>query len=285
MVLRKVRNAFDFAFAEKNLGETGLYEKFEKTRLSLPYYQDGRKLRKNGVLAVLLSFSYSGAVADHDAWVRDVRSWIKLSFITQWNALLTFHSGFILDEGGHADALLIPVADNGRITYEHYFGGSKKITELQISYHRLMKQKHGLLRPAPGTERVLGMTKTARLNKKPLPVLPEAYPLETGKEYRERIEALYLEAAAYCGQEKGIPAEPLNSPEKAALLVQSELKPYLDFLEKYGSVKRAEQMLFSAKELQYGIRSMQEQGEKETVQTVLDVLKAGRQYMVLHKIT
>ena len=47
----------------------------------------------------------------------------------------------------------------------------------------------------------------------------------------------------------------------------------------YGSVKKAEQMLLTSRELQYGIRAMQEQGNKEMIQMVMNVLKTGKEYM------
>lgn len=76
----------------------------------------------------------------------------------------------------------------------------------------------------------------------------------------------------------------MGEPEKAAIMVQGKMQPYLDFIEKYGSVKKAEQMLLTSRELQYGIRAMQEQGNKEMIQMVMNVLKTGKEYMKTHRI-
>ena len=121
---------------------------------TLPYYHGKRVLRKNGVLAVLLSFIYSGKIEDTDGWTRDVRAWVKMTFVTKWNALMVIQNG-PCDEKGYVHMLLIPVTNEGKISYDHYFGGCYKLRALQSSYHQLMISRHGLKNTPPGSERIL----------------------------------------------------------------------------------------------------------------------------------
>ena len=59
MIIRKIKTEADFEDAGKVLKKENLYESFTKVQKALPYYHGKRVLRKNGVLAVLLSFIYS----------------------------------------------------------------------------------------------------------------------------------------------------------------------------------------------------------------------------------
>lgn len=283
MIIRKIKTEADFEDAGKVLKKENLYESFTKVQKALPYYHGKRVLRKNGVLAVLLSFIYSGKIEDTDGWTRDVRAWVKMTFVTRWNALMVIQNGPCDEEEGYVHMLLIPVTNDGKISYDHYFGGCYKLRALQSSYHQLMISRHGLKNTPPGSERIMGNLKTYRFKKQSLSALPEAYQLETGEEYRERIEPLFQETIAYY-LERTVIKESMGEPEKAAIMVQGKMQPYLDFIEKYGSVKKAEQMLLTSRELQYGIRAMQEQGNKEMIQMVMNVLKTGKEYMKTHRI-
>ena len=62
MIIRKIKTEADFEDAGKVLKKENLYESFTKVQKALPYYHGKRVLRKNGVLAVLLSFIYSGKI-------------------------------------------------------------------------------------------------------------------------------------------------------------------------------------------------------------------------------
>ena len=75
----------------------------------------------------------------------------------------------------------------------------------------------------------------------------------------------------------------MGEPEKAAIMVQGKMQPYLDFIEKYGSEKgRTDASHFQGTAVWNS--SDGNRGNKEMIQMVMNVLKTGKEYMKTHRI-
>ena len=276
----KLRCESDFLETELEFygKQTGvLYPAFLTVIQNLPYYIKGKTFRKNGIMAVLLRFSYQSDTLNGRAWVKDVSAWIHLNFITDWGCLLALESGYDTDQSGHVNALLIPATPEGKISFDYSFGGRSKCCSLQTSYHQLMRQKYSLSRFPAGSEK-LSSASHIILGGTVLNQLPDPYPGETADDYRKRVEPIFASMSV------SLAGKTETQKESSQALLWSRVEEYLSFISRYGSVKRAEQMLRSAQEIQYGIRFCQEQGRADMVQMTHQTILAGRNYMKEHGI-
>ena len=281
--LKKLKRQADFEEVEKEQG-IGLqtYEKFTAVKESLPYYNN-RALRKNGVIAVMAVFVLDSKDTDPDAWMNGVRTWLKFNFIIGWGNVIYFD---LRDgEAGRKEicSIFVPVTQEGKISYESYFGGKGRFNAMLSGYAVFMEQRFSLKRLPAGSIKA-STEKTFSVNGKLVQALPTVEKNESADEYKERADAAFvrfvIQTETRMEKVKGS-----VSAEKDSALFHRYVEPYMEFIQRYGGLEKVEKMLKTAMMCQYAVRSMQENGNKEDIKTLQSLLAEGKKYMELHHIT
>ncbi len=138
-------------------GKTYL-ELFNEKMSSLEYYNT-HAFRKNGIMAIevvtVLPKSEENNI-NVEQWKQDNLKWLRDTF----NACPEKYGDNIIsmvyhaDEAGstHCHAIVVPVDDKGKINLSHYLDKRQDYVQMQTSYGRLMKKRHGLERGVTGSK-------------------------------------------------------------------------------------------------------------------------------------
>lgn len=282
MVIRKIRTSDDYKTVDDVVfnGDYGsTYSKFKSALDGSDWFKN-HSPRKNGVLVVLIEFRFmNGDNVDLELWTEDCFAWVRQKFVMAKMSIIgtsVFQDG---TDSGHAYIAFIPFLQNGRISYDHFFGSAIKMRDLQSEFGILMKSKYKLSRTAAGSSKLAANSVIVGgivqpLLTKPTPSMSiEAYEKIAEAEYKN----LLIRYMSLKEEYDSCKREAETSLSQNTLTAYSDR--YIQFIEKNGSIDSCEKLILLAKKLQYGVRSLKDAGNTDGVTYVNNVLKAGEVYM------
>jgi hypothetical protein len=217
------------------------------------------------------------ARADKAIWEEDVMSWIRNYFITNKFGIDLIIDSRVLDIGGEEFlcTTIVPVDTNGRVCASFYINGVEKLAMMQKSFFDFIKKKYNVHK--------VSVKKTSGLSKYNLDKdLNDVFAIRQGDDlqtYSNRVKQYTIDMkAGYNSSDMSAVEKENKEMKKKIRKYDNTVSAYCDFLEKYGSIKKAEEMILTAKQLQSGIKMMKEQNNQEGIRYVLNVLKAGKEY-------
>lgn len=288
ITIKKIKSDEDFLNIEQELckQDTGnLSSAFHEKQASLQWYQEGngkRKLRKNGVWAIAISFFYTDAehTVDFNQWIEVCLNWMKSHFIVSEKTLLLWEYSQASDSGS-AYAVLIPINPSEKICYEYYFPKKSAFVDCINSYTECMDRYFHLTKPSVETINAAGKRKSVVFHASPDAILPKPAEGEDIQEYYLRINDIFLEH--YIASSCKLSAR-IKEIEKTNEQIMKDLVPLYNLTKKYGPPERWSAMMQTALKVQYAARACQSKGDSETVAELMRILKIGEDYILKHKI-
>lgn len=263
--------------------EENIYDNCLERINQLPYYEK-HHFRKNGVMALHIYMSCSDTTINISAWSKQNLVWVKQEFLD--SIIVVEHAEEGEDCFEH-NICLIPISNAGRVSFDWYCGTIAKLSHLQQTYSQRMYSYFNLKRDPAGKVRLANKTGIYR---------PSDYPQELGAppEYNGDVDEYITQTQDYIlkmqqyyqeqlGKERHVQidnAEIENQYlKKENARLNKYVQPYLDFLEHYGGLKKARQMIHTAQHVQYAIRSYQEKGDQDSVRLAMKIIQDGYQYV------
>ncbi len=280
----KLKNKDDFVKAEA--GEN-LFEECQNIISALPYYKE-HNFRKNGVMCIDLLFVGKLNPEEFDPWVKLNARWASQYF---GNSVLVKQVSAQEDDCYKNHIYVIPLSPRGAVSCDWYCGGKGKLRQMHLMYFAMLSKELNIT--LSGLSLFL-----QNQNKKPghnpfkNEHRPSANSYQNINEYAlaidEYIDDLETKHQTEIQDLKGQISEKLIIENKHLKQENAKLdkyiQPYLDFLDRYGSLKKASKMLNTAQLFQYAIRYYQENGDKASVESAKQILADGTKYMKEHNI-
>ena len=254
-----------------------LKKKFDAVLATLPLYAGNNpkcKLRKNGVLAVVLEFSaYSIQGSDIQQWEKDCSAWATMKYIMNDNAILESKLCRSLDSNSVSYYFVfIPITSEGKISHASFFRSIYSIQNDQKEYLKLVNTKYGF------TYEPIGYVKPGSVfyNGNRLEMLPEPLKDENVNDYRDRVSEAYQNLQS---SNKSLKKQIQHLNEESANVISKDiLYDYIELVNQYGSMEQMRSLLSLATDLKYGMVHLRKTGNTDGINYVNEVLKAGKQY-------
>lgn len=282
MVIRKIRTDDDYKAVDDIIfnGDYGSTNSRLKSALDGSEWFKNHAPRKNGVLLVLIEFCFMNENSiDSELWDEDCFAWVRQKFVMTKMSIIGTSVFLDGNDSGRAYIAFVPFLQNGRISYDHFFGSPAKMRDLQSEFGILMKSKYKLSRTAAGSNKLA--TNSAIVGGSVQQLLTKPTPSMSIGAYEKIVEAEYKNLLIRYMSLKEEYDEYKRETETS--LSQDTLTEYSDryiqFIEKNGSIDSCEKLISLAKKLQYGVRSLKESGNIDGITYVNSVLNAGESYM------
>lgn len=283
-VIRKIKTDTDFDQIETELHDdcTGeLAKTFWKKANALPWHQGKRRtaVRKNAVKAVSISCFYlDDESVDFSRWVDTCKSWLNGKFRIDDSTLLLQESKQE-EKNGYLHTLIIPITQEGRISYHSFFPDRENFFRYIESYSQIMRMNFGL-RPLQKNAASAVYKKDEKIFKQKLVgVLPEPEADEPAESYYLRIKDIFLDhyiSASVASEDRYQKLKEKNEQLEEDALLLYELS------KRYGAPEKWEPMMLTAQKLQYAVRAYQSKGDREGLQEISKILKVGEDYIREH---
>lgn len=280
LMIRKIRSEEDYdsvdtlVFANKGYTKNALDYVIKQSE-----WLKTHKLRKNGVHVVLIECRYfDSAETDIKLWANDCFAWVQQHFVM--SALSIIGQKYVCDgeDCGSAYVVLVPLLPTGKISYEYFF--ASKFQQLQNDYTILMKHKYGLGKFANSSIKLFSTTKIF-VGGSIQPTLSQPTSTMDIVSYAKIADAEYKNLLVHYLSLKedfnAYKADHIQTDESKVIIEYAH--KYINFVERNGSIDNCEKLIMMARKLQFGVRRLQEMDNKEGVDYIHNVLKAGELYM------
>lgn len=230
---------------------------------------------------------------DYQNWVQANLSWCERTFglYSKTDVVLATLPHFSTTQYEH-DIFVIPFDQEQKVSYYRFCGKLAQLAELQRTYSSVMKMQFGLTRENVGEVRRSSKSGLYRPSDYPATLgAPPAYQGDAAlfekqvKDYIVQMQRFYEEKLSKTQKEASDTLKLENKYiKKENTKLNRYVGPYLEFIQKYGGLSKAQQMLRTSQYFQYAVRSYQEQGNKDLVQHALGIIKDGQLYAKEHHI-
>ena len=269
-------------------------EAFDEKISELEFYKEipgvkSNQIRKNAILGleVLLTFSREDLEhVDIEKWKKDNVKWLKETFNVDekkyGNTVLS--AQYHADEMGnvHIHAFVVPIDNNGKLNASYFIDGPAKMTALQNSYGKLMKENHNLVRGLEGSKASHKDIKRfyAALNQEIRKEVPKPKDNENIHDYYERVNELYKDLnLKFLSMEleykrKYSEFETIGINEKIEMeKTKDEIKRLKEILDKFGDVEFALDKINTINRLNSGIKNYPDREfAEQTFKNVKEIL-------------
>lgn len=286
ILIRKLKSNEDFSTVETELCEETsgtLLTKWQEISKQLPYYKKARRILPSDkkIRAVLISCAYlNDPSIDFNQWVQSCYGWLSGKFIVSEQSLLLWVSKQEND-CGYAHAVLIPQTPDGKICYDYYFRTRTDFLDFTNQYFQTMKLLFSLKKMTPKSTSALLQKKGIAIKINTVELLPEPKPAETAASYYFRVKDFLLDLFILSENEKN---QKIKALEKENEKLLRELLLLHELTNKYGNPDKWKPMMHTALKVQYAVRASQSKGDQETVNTIMNILKLGEDYILKHGI-
>lgn len=283
-VIRKIKSDSEFDQIETELhgscaGE--LTKTFWEKANALPWHQGKRRtaVRRNAVKAVSISCFYlDDESINFSQWVDTCKSWLNGKFRID-DATLLLQEAKQEEKNGYLHTLIIPVAQEGRISYHSFFPDRESFFQYVESYSKIMRTNFNL-HPLQKNAAAAVYKKDEKIFKQKLVgVLPEPESGEPAESYYLRIKDIFLDH--YISSNVASEGRYQKLKERNEQLEKDALLLY-ELSKQYGAPEKWEPMMLTAQKLQYAVRSCQSKGDQEGLQEITKILKVGEDYIREH---
>ena len=270
--IKHLKTEQDFLDIKPLFDGLNLYKAFNKVLVTMPYYDKHLRhtveSKNKAVLITMKCFAYNEPLPD-SSWENSNRQWISTKMKDK--SIILAEKRVNNTNIAHFYIVLIPIVQDGSISYGQYFDGKAKLIKFQSEYAALMSSLYGMQK--------MVIPKINDVKSLPLPVENES-----AVDYYNRITGQSLTAPKPSSKDIAGYKHDISELRKQVRDLKKCLSSYIDMLQKYGGLAMVNNYIITARNFKSAIKMFQAEHNTDEINHALSIMDKGREYQKDHPL-